>query len=305
MSPRASKLGLLAIPLLLTSPVTGLAIFSATSASAQHPVIFHGTSVIISPGSGSGSKSSSHETPVSSSGSGPSLRAANFFCYMTEEAYFSFGWWVTPTLHRNDNETSHCRPDSSTYHWYEFASKISSTSSEVTFLTQNVAVRKPRAPNRGGHGARPIPYPEGKKVRYTIRPVDIGDHHGEGGLGQMAVSWIEADKDGDGIPDLGGQVWGVGTRKVLTPIPGTGEMMNVVEDCKKAVGTFRDIYERYDLREELSGMKVDWDVCEEEESDGKAGVSGGGGPGLVKQPPFGGGSGRGGINLDRELPGDL
>jgi hypothetical protein len=47
---------------------------------AAQPVLFHGTSVVIIP---------SNET---SAPGNSTILAANFFCYMGEKGYFSFGW---------------------------------------------------------------------------------------------------------------------------------------------------------------------------------------------------------------------
>ncbi|KAK0664511.1 hypothetical protein QBC41DRAFT_306511 [Cercophora samala] len=210
---------------------------SPPSARSQPPVLFHGTSVVIIP-------SSETSSPANST-----VRAANFFCYMAEEGYFSFGWWVTPSPQTNK---THCTPDSPRYHWYEHASKLSCDSGRgtCTYSTQNVAVR---APNR----AAPVPFPE-RKLQYTIRPLDVGN----GGYGQMAVSWID---------DGGVMVYGVGTRQVLS----NGEE-RTRGDCEKAMGTLRGVYERY---KPGLAMEVEWDVC------------GGGGDGgrLVRQGGGGGG----------------
>ncbi|KAK4098327.1 hypothetical protein N658DRAFT_225247 [Parathielavia hyrcaniae] len=230
---------------LLGALLSLLTLWPATfAASAQQPVLFHGTSVIIIP---------SNET---SSPANSTLLAANFFCYMGDQGYFSFGWWVNPTLSSN---TSHCVPDSPRFHWYEFASKQSCDPEAGTCLysTQNKAVREP-------HHAAPLPLPHDRKLRYVIKPVNVGNH----GYGQMAVSWID---DGEV------KVYGVGTRQVLS---GGGDEKTRI-DCRKAMHTLREVYERYGP---VLPMEVDWGLC-----GGGGGVvpAGEGGIGLVTQKGMG------------------
>ncbi|KAL9035045.1 MAG: hypothetical protein Q9180_005068 [Flavoplaca navasiana] len=166
-------------------------------------LLFHGTSVVIFP---------SHETP---SPANSTLQAANFFCYMTDQGYFSFGWSVFPSGHGN---TSHCRPDSNSYHWYEYAARESCDEDTGTCLyrTQNVPVRQP------SH-ADPLPFPA-RPLNYIIRPLDVGNYE----YGQMAVSYID---DGQVM------VYGVGTRQIL------GAATQTDEDCKKAYATLEHIHE--------------------------------------------------------------
>ena len=59
---------------------------AASASTADQPALFHGTSVVIIP-------SNETSSPVNST-----VRAANFFCYMAEEGYFSFGWLVLSSL---------------------------------------------------------------------------------------------------------------------------------------------------------------------------------------------------------------
>ncbi|KAL2147937.1 hypothetical protein VTI28DRAFT_3415 [Corynascus sepedonium] len=74
---------------------------STSASSAQQPALFHGTSVGIVPGDDTSSLANI------------TVLGANFFCYMAEQGYFSFGWWVDPSISSN---TSHCVPDSSRFH---------------------------------------------------------------------------------------------------------------------------------------------------------------------------------------------
>jgi len=219
---KATKMTVLNLSVILfLLAATAAAASASTAPTQQQPALFHGTSVVILP-------SNETSSPVNST-----VRAANFFCYMAEEGYFSFGWWVTPSVGSN---TSHCVPDSDRFHWYEYASKQSCDPEQGTcrYSTRNVVVRSP-------HHAAPIPFPE-RTLEYTIKPVDIGNHQ----FGQIAVSWID---------DGGVQVYGVGTRQVLSD----GAEKSIKDDCRKAIRTLRDVYEMH--TPELA-MKVDWDVCE-------------------------------------------
>ncbi|KAK3290155.1 uncharacterized protein B0H64DRAFT_453125 [Chaetomium fimeti] len=235
---------------------------AATVASAEQPVLFHGTSVVILPSNGTSSPSKS------------TLKAANFYCYMTDQGYFSFGWWVNPSPAAN---TSHCTPDSPNYHWYEFATLQGCDSGAGTceFSTQNIAVRAPRGEdgNNDGYddddhkdgdedserrdpdaGPLPVPFPHDRKLRYVIRPVDVGN----GAHGQMAVSWVD---DGEV------QVYGVGTREVLSGVGGEGKGGEEgLAACRKAMGTLRGVFEKYRPR---LAMEVDWALCDEGVKGGK------------------------------------
>lgn len=69
----------MALPYRLRALVA-LAASAAALVSAEKPVLFHGTSIVIIP-------SSETSSPANST-----LRAANFYCYMADQGYFSFGW---------------------------------------------------------------------------------------------------------------------------------------------------------------------------------------------------------------------
>jgi len=55
---------------------------STSASSAQQPALFHGTSVGIVPGDDTSSLANI------------TVLGANFFCYMAEQGYFSFGWYL-------------------------------------------------------------------------------------------------------------------------------------------------------------------------------------------------------------------
>ncbi|EPE24599.1 hypothetical protein GLAREA_08452 [Glarea lozoyensis ATCC 20868] len=194
---------------------------------AAPPGLFHGTSVVIIP---------SNET---SDPGNSTILAANFFCYMGEKGYFSFGWWIPPSLSAN---TSHCVPTSHTFHWYEHAHLQSCTPSSCTYITQNYPVRIP------SH-AKGIPLPP-NPVDYTIKALDIGN----GDYGKMAVSYID-----DADTEL--RVYGIGTREILGG-----------EKCREALGTLEWVLQRWkpDLGFELV------DICGEERGFGGSGLEGGG-----------------------------
>lgn len=94
---------------------------------------------------------------------------------------------------------------------------------------------------REPHKATPLPRPHTRKLRYVIKPVDIGNRE----YGQIAVSWID---------DGGVKVYGVGTRQILS----TDETTKL--ECQKAMRTFRDVYEK--KKPDLA-IEVDWDLCNE------------------------------------------
>ncbi|KAI0597591.1 hypothetical protein F4775DRAFT_602604 [Biscogniauxia sp. FL1348] len=197
---------------------------STPASLSVSPALFHGTSVVILPDSESPSPTKSR------------LSAANFFCYMTDRGYFSFGWWVPADAQGN---TTHCRPDSDAFHWYEHAS-LSSCDAEAgtcTYLTRNVGVRRPASP-----------FPD-RPLEYVIRPLDLGN----GRYGQMAISWID---DGDV------RVYGIGTRRVLSGIGMAGEEgskddSDDAESCAQALETLRRIRGEYGVK---LGFKL-VDIC--------------------------------------------
>lgn len=103
-------------------------------------------------------------------------------------------------------------------------------------------------------GPLPVPFPHDRKLRYVIRPVDVGN----GAHGQMAVSWVD---DGEV------QVYGVGTRQVLSAV-GRGEVGvegdgdgggGGLKACREAMRTLRGVFERYRPR---LAMEVDWTLCD-------------------------------------------
>ncbi|KAF1846588.1 uncharacterized protein K460DRAFT_395950 [Cucurbitaria berberidis CBS 394.84] len=185
-----------------------LSALPATSGIHAPPQIFHGTSVIIQPSTGATSPANS------------TITTANFFCYMTNQGYISFGWWVSPSLNSN---TSHYKADSDAYHWYEY-SKLDTCDQDAgtcTFLTQNFLVR-----NSADDGVDPLPFPS-RPLTYVVRPLDIGN----GDYGRIAQSYID-----DGQL----QVYAVGTRQLLS-----GEQVES-DECRKALGTLQRVQKLYE-----------------------------------------------------------
>ncbi|KAI8962425.1 hypothetical protein F5Y11DRAFT_194135 [Daldinia sp. FL1419] len=201
-----------------------LLLTSAAYAQAVSASLFHGTSVVIRPNSEAPSPANS------------TILAANFFCYMSNEGYFSFGWWVPASL---DGDTTHCAPDSQEYHWYESAEKIYCDENAGTcqYRTQNFLVRPP-----GGHTEHPFPV---RPLRYFIRLLDLGN----GEQGRIAQSYID---DGEV------QVYAVGTRQTLS----SGYHNS---DCLKALQTLRKTQELYKPRLNFSIR----DICGETEDSHK------------------------------------
>ncbi|KAI5919277.1 hypothetical protein F4810DRAFT_511249 [Camillea tinctor] len=203
---------------------TSLVSASASASLSTPPGLFHGTSVVILPDSESPSPTKS------------SLRAANFFCYMTDQGYFSFGWWVPADALGN---TTHCRPDSDAFHWYEYAARSScdAEAGTCTYRTRNVGVRKPASP-----------FPE-RALEYVIHPLDLGN----GRYGQMAISWIDDD-------DV--RVYGIGTRQMLSGAGSRGgeddkDGESKAESCAQALKTLKRIRGEYGVK---LGFKI-VDVC--------------------------------------------
>ena len=59
-----------------------LTITASWALGAFQPILFHGTSVVLLP-------SNENSSPANST-----VLAANFFCYLADEGYFSFGWYI-------------------------------------------------------------------------------------------------------------------------------------------------------------------------------------------------------------------
>ncbi|KAI0137846.1 hypothetical protein F4776DRAFT_663420 [Hypoxylon sp. NC0597] len=207
-----------------------LALFTlaaATQATAS-PVLFHGTSVVILPS----------ET---SSLNDNTLRATEFFSYMTETGYLNFGWWVPPSSIGN---CSHCRPDSDSFHWIEFAQRKSCNEETGTCLyrAQHVPVREPDgelAPSWD------------KPLEYVVQPQASEKASGE----EIALSYIDED---------GVQFHGIGTRRKLNDEP------RAAVECWKVLRTLKQTYERLDidLRFEIGNpcvqdTNIDYDLVSE------------------------------------------
>ncbi|KAI1418487.1 hypothetical protein F5Y13DRAFT_184127 [Hypoxylon sp. FL1857] len=181
-----------------------LSLVAAACATAS-PVLYHGTSAVV---------------PVNKTSSlnSNTTRAASFYCYMTEKGYFSFGWWVPPSSIGN---SSHCQPDSDSFHWVELAQRRSCNeeTGSCLYRTQHVPVREP------DDGELPL---LGRSLQYVIQPLTSKKRDDE----EINLSYIDTD---------GVQFNGVGTRRKLS-----GEPLTVGE-CRKALRTLKQTYDRLDI----------------------------------------------------------
>ncbi|KAM0276947.1 hypothetical protein ACHAQH_006232 [Verticillium albo-atrum] len=120
-----------------------------------------------------------------------------------------------------DSNTSRCTPDSTDYHWVEFANGTCDwTLEKCLYNVQNIPQRVPR-------NVRPPPIPEGP-VRYVVRPLHVGN----GGYGEMALSFVDEDEI---------KAYGIGTRQVLS---GEGKTADS-DQCGKALKVIRKIVEDF------------------------------------------------------------
>ncbi|KAI2469424.1 hypothetical protein F4781DRAFT_431308 [Annulohypoxylon bovei var. microspora] len=177
------------------------------TAGSSQPVIIHGTSVLTLP---------SNNAPSSI---GSTKRAANFYSYITEKAYFSFGWWV---LADGNDIASHCQPDSDSFHWLELAETKScdEETGNCLYYVQNVPIRQPGDVELQGFS--------GRSLEYVIQPPALRN----GDSGQVALTYIDGDGD---------RIHGVGTVQKLS-----GEK-RMAKECRKALRTLKRYYEINDI----------------------------------------------------------
>ncbi|KAI1442946.1 hypothetical protein F5Y02DRAFT_395011 [Annulohypoxylon stygium] len=177
------------------------------AAGSTHPVIFHGTSVFTIP--------SDDVSPLVSD----AKRATNFFSYMTEEGYFSFGWWVSADA---ENDTLHYQPDSNSFHWLELAETQScdEETGNCLYRVQNISIRKPNDVDLLGFS--------GISVEYVIQPPISRNKE----TARVALTYV----DGDGT-----RTQGIGTRQNLSGGNHTAR------ECQGALRTLKRYYEIYDI----------------------------------------------------------
>lgn len=120
------------------------------------------------------------------------------------------------------SNTSHCQPDSTSYHWVEFANGTCNWDTErCLYSVENIATREPR-------DVRPPPIPTGP-VRYVVRPLHVGN----GGYGEMALSFVDEEEI---------KAYGIGTRQVLS---GGGRAADG-KQCEEALAMVRRIVEEWE-----------------------------------------------------------
>ncbi|KAI1140224.1 hypothetical protein F5Y05DRAFT_310022 [Hypoxylon sp. FL0543] len=185
-----------------------LALFTliAAARATASPVLFRGTSVITLP----------NKTPPLNSNT---THAATFFCYMAENGYFSFGWWIPPS---SIGKCSHCQPDSDSFHWIELGQKGScnEATGSCLYRTQRIPVREPDDQAVGSSWDR--------SLEYSIQPraSEKGDDE------ETTLHYIDAG---------GAQFHGTGTRQNLSGGRSTAG------ECRKALRTLKQTYERLDI----------------------------------------------------------
>ncbi|EED21576.1 hypothetical protein TSTA_088120 [Talaromyces stipitatus ATCC 10500] len=139
-------------------------------------VLFHGTSVIISPFNGS-------DHPRDSS-----FHTANFYCYATPTGYFSFGWWLPA---KPGTDTSRCSPDAGldSIDWFEYTTSGGCGATTCKVHAVNYMLNNTRSPLID--------------VDYFAVSLDIanGEPHG-----QLALSYF----------DQPGGAYAVGSREILS-----------------------------------------------------------------------------------------
>jgi len=184
-----------------------------------------GTSIVILP-------DAANPSPRNSS-----FLASNFFSYSsTQDGYLSYGWWLPAGMSTN---TSHCRPDNDSFHWVEFAAgSCDWAAGQCVYHITNVPRRKPK-------GVHPPPIPEGKAVRYVVKPLHIGN----GEYGDMALSYA----DGEAI-----KAYGIGTRQILSGRGDPGDEKER-EQCRRVVRTVKAVVEEYKPK---LGFAIQERVCE-------------------------------------------
>ncbi|KAI2627346.1 hypothetical protein GGS26DRAFT_137709 [Hypomontagnella submonticulosa] len=203
-------------------------VFIATTwaAALANPVLFHGTSTFIFPRSN-----------VSSN----STYTADFFCYMTERGYLSFGWWM---LESDNSSSSQRHPDMDSFHWLELGESGSCNDKGkfCLYRTRNILVWEP-------DDLEPVPFPRSPMQTIAQSPSLWRERYD-----QITLTYM----DGDGV-----QAHGVGTSQMLGGEPRT------VGECHKVLRILKRAYETYDID---LGFEIG-DPCIMEKSRGPGTIS--------------------------------
>ncbi|KAK5999260.1 hypothetical protein PT974_01653 [Cladobotryum mycophilum] len=185
---------------LLATILAATAAAHPSAQSAHAGTLFQGNSIVIQP------HNTSHH-PADAT-----IWAANFYCYMTEKGYFSFGWWL-PANATSTHE--HCTPDSKEFDWYEYSNEGSCNGSTCRVHAINYHNDGSTLPDIDTH--------------YVAGLVDVGD----GVMGSLAVSYFDED----------GGAFGVGTRRILSKSDSEKE----IDECHTAFRTLKKLQTKHKL----------------------------------------------------------
>ncbi|KAM0526582.1 hypothetical protein D7B24_006862 [Verticillium nonalfalfae] len=171
-----------------------------TLAAATPLMIFQGNSILITP-------------PKESHYPGnATFSASNFYCFAMPSGYLSFGWWLPA-----DPSSGHdqCRPNSTTFDWYEYSTKGECTSTECRVHAVNFA--------NSDKAKRPA-----MDFDYVASLINVG----RGDLGNLAVSYFDEENG----------AYAVGTRRLLT---GATQGSRENHDCHAAYRTVAELHRRH------------------------------------------------------------
>ncbi|KAI0108421.1 hypothetical protein F4814DRAFT_427906 [Daldinia grandis] len=172
------------------------------------PVLFHATSVV--------------ETSSNGAWADYTICPADYFSYMTEKGFFSFGWWG---LRSNMGSVTYFTQDADPFHWFELGEREScdSVSGACLYSTQNI-------PIRFENHAQPPPCAP-MPLKYIERSLNLGDDNDDG---EDRVELTYTDDDGV-------QAQGLSIRRKLSGDP------RVAGICHKALRILKQLYEQHDI----------------------------------------------------------
>ncbi|KAI1483053.1 hypothetical protein F4774DRAFT_367987 [Daldinia eschscholtzii] len=146
----------------------------------------------------------------------------DYFSYVTDKGFFSFGWWGLGGSSRGNG--THFTPDADPFHWFELGERESCDGATGTCLysTQNVPVRF-------DNHAQPPPSCAPLPLKYIEQPLTSA---GDDGEDRVELTYINDD---------GVQAQGSSTRRILSGDPRAAGM------CSKALRILKQLYEQHDI----------------------------------------------------------
>ncbi|KAI1806761.1 hypothetical protein F4811DRAFT_100844 [Daldinia bambusicola] len=187
-----------------------LALFTVTAtvqaAPFVQPVLYHATSVV--------------EASNTGAWADHTICPADYFSYVTDKGFFSFGWWGLRS-NRGNNGT-YFAPDAEPFHWFELGERESCDRATETCLyrTQNVPVRFEKHAQPPPCAPMPLKYIEG--------PLGPGDK----GEDRVELTYIDNDEV---------QAQGSSTRRKLSGDP------HVAKTCNEVLRILKRLYEQHDI----------------------------------------------------------